>query len=320
MQGAFALPMKYVRLWRWENTWLVYSTFGMLVLPWLFTTAGIPRIGDVYSAAGWKAIGAAAVFGLGWGLGAVFCGLSIARLGIALASAIFLGLATAIGSLVPLALATSTQTTAHGVIFTAGGVAVMLVGILLCARAGILRDALAAPGVAPRKHIAGLLMAVASGFFSSCINFSFIFGHPIVEQALATGSAPAVAAYPLLAIVLSAAFLGNGGYSIYLLGRNRTWHLFKGDRRSIDWLRAALMGVLVFSGFALYGFGSAKLGVLGPSAGWSLFLATMILTSNLCGQLAGEFRGAGRRSRRLMMAGSGTLVVAIILLGLANRP
>jgi hypothetical protein len=34
LNGSFYVPMKRMPLWRWENTWLIYSIFAMIVIPW----------------------------------------------------------------------------------------------------------------------------------------------------------------------------------------------------------------------------------------------------------------------------------------------
>lgn len=33
LNGSFALPMKRMPVWKWENTWLVYTLIGMVVGP-----------------------------------------------------------------------------------------------------------------------------------------------------------------------------------------------------------------------------------------------------------------------------------------------
>ena len=35
LNGSFVAPMKKTQGWKWENTWLVYSVSGLLVIPWL---------------------------------------------------------------------------------------------------------------------------------------------------------------------------------------------------------------------------------------------------------------------------------------------
>jgi L-rhamnose-H+ transport protein len=33
LNGSFALPMKFMRQWKWEHTWLVYSVVAMVAFP-----------------------------------------------------------------------------------------------------------------------------------------------------------------------------------------------------------------------------------------------------------------------------------------------
>src|SRR5579871_5787516 len=102
LQGTFTLPMKRMPGWRWENTWLVYSIAGMIVLPWLLTWASIPHALDILRQSPDSLLFKVAIFGFGWGVGSVFFGLGIAAVGMGLGFAIILGLTASIGSLLPL--------------------------------------------------------------------------------------------------------------------------------------------------------------------------------------------------------------------------
>ncbi|MGH9617086.1 MAG: hypothetical protein ACRD28_10130 [Acidobacteriaceae bacterium] len=47
LTASFPLPMKFSRAWRWENTWLVYATFALLIIPDLlqsFPISGLHRL------------------------------------------------------------------------------------------------------------------------------------------------------------------------------------------------------------------------------------------------------------------------------------
>jgi L-rhamnose-H+ transport protein len=68
----------------------------------------------------------------------------------------------------------------------------------------------------------------------------------------------------------------------------------------------------------VYGWGASKLGRLGPSLGWSLWNAILIITTLVCGFLTHEWAGANRRSLRMLLAGVALLIVATILLGLGG--
>ena len=71
LQGTFVLPMTLVRGWKWEHTWATFSLLGMLVFNWLVVVALVPNIFAVYAAAPRRDLAILALFGAGWGLGAV---------------------------------------------------------------------------------------------------------------------------------------------------------------------------------------------------------------------------------------------------------
>src|SRR5258707_13349474 len=98
MNASFTLPMKFTRTWSWENTWLAWSIFALILLPPVVTALTIPRLGDVYRDAGWGPTVLAATFGVGWGVAQVFFGLAVESIGIALTFSIVLGISAAVGS------------------------------------------------------------------------------------------------------------------------------------------------------------------------------------------------------------------------------
>ena len=321
MQGSFALPLKFTRRWSWENIWLVYSAAGMLLLPWAAAFLTSPDLGAVYASVSRQSLLAASFFGFGWGLGCIFCGLGVVALGIALGSSIFLGLAAALGSLLPLVVLQRDRLFSRSGMLTVLGVAVMLIGISICAAAGRARDRCAChqtPHPASRQRFwKGLLICIASGVFSAFLNFGFAFGQDLIHAARRQGSSELTAVYPLVALMFTAGFLGNAGYSVYLLARNRSWGRFANAGSSGHWPLGLLMGVLVFGGFVLYGIGAARLGAPGTSAGWAAFMAMMITAANTAGFLTGEWKDVETPAVRTMLRGTAVLLAAIVILGFA---
>jgi hypothetical protein len=45
--GLFTTPMNFMPTWEWENVWVVYCIWGMLVLPWLLVFVTIPDLHEV---------------------------------------------------------------------------------------------------------------------------------------------------------------------------------------------------------------------------------------------------------------------------------
>ena len=78
------------------------------------------------------------------------------------------------------------------------------------------------------------------------------------------------------------------------------------------------MGFDRMTGKAAYGAGALSLGKLGTSVGWSLFVASMIIVANVSGVLTGEWRGSSPRILGIMATGITTLMIAIMVVGMAG--
>ena len=48
MNGSFTLPMKFTRSWAWENTWLSWTFFALLLFPILLATTTVSHLGELY--------------------------------------------------------------------------------------------------------------------------------------------------------------------------------------------------------------------------------------------------------------------------------
>ena len=295
IQGAYVLPLKYSPQWASENIWLVYSSCAMFLLPWALALSATTSLSAVYRTSSWDALLLVALCGLGWGLGNVLYGLGVTALGIALGAALILGITASLGSLLPLMLQHPQEMFRRAGLLTIVGVVVMLAGVAVCALAGKDRDR---RQYVPGRFLRGASICVASGVLSAFLNFGFILGSEIVGHARKAGNSPITAVYPGLALLLTSGFLGNVAYSLYLLTRNKTWNRFRMADVAGHWLLAVLMGLLLFGGYVLYGIGVVRLGALGPSVGWSVFLSMFVITANLAGLLTGEWRDAGDRATR----------------------
>ena len=101
MNGSFAAPMKRVRGWEWEHTWLVWACLALLVMPLAVAVLTVPNLWAVYGVAGPESLVRTAVYGMFWGASAVLFGLGVTRIGLALGFGIILGTASALGAVVP---------------------------------------------------------------------------------------------------------------------------------------------------------------------------------------------------------------------------
>jgi L-rhamnose-H+ transport protein len=139
MNASFTLPMKYTSRWAWENTWMAWTIFALLILPPVITLSTVPRLGEIYASVDPSMLLVVMLFGVGWGVAQVFFGLAVDAIGIALTFSLVLGTSAAVGTIILLARLhpERLQTAAgRGVL---GGVALVIGGVLLCATAGRMR-------------------------------------------------------------------------------------------------------------------------------------------------------------------------------------
>lgn len=325
MQGTFPLPMKYAVRWKWENTWCVFAFFGFVLLPWLLAFMTVPHLPAVYTSASWKTLAAVTFFGAGWGIGTICFGIGVSRVGLALGLAIVNGLTGALGTLLPLLLfhPEAFHTPAGLTLFA--GVFLLLVGVALCALAGMWKEralAASAPeGAGTRRDLPfykGLLVCVISGVASPMLNIAFAFGEELVAHAKTSGASPAHASNPVWCWTMSAAFVTTFAYCACRMGKDRGWDRYRLKGTASHWGLAFTMGALWSGGIAVYGIGLSKLGALAASIGWPVLMIAMIITGNLWGFATGEWKGAGSKPRKLMAAGLTVLAIAIGLIGAGN--
>lgn len=321
LQGLFAVPMKYAPRWNYEHIWLTYGLAGMVVLPWILTTATVPHLAEVYSLTPALALARIAGFGICWGIGSALAGLGMNLLGIGLGMAIILGLSASMGSLIPLLILTPQQLHTHQGRTYLAGTAIMLVGIAVCARAGMLRDAAGkrsafAPG---RSFLSGFIVCCLSGLFSSALNFSYAFGGEAVDRARALGASHLWSTGVVTALAVCGGFIANLAYCGYLLRKNHTLRRFTGDGAGTGWLCGALMGFLWFGGQSLYAVGITRMGELGVVIGWPLLMGMIIVTSNAAGVLTGEWNDVSNATRRSLVFGMLIILAALGVLAMAQR-
>jgi L-rhamnose-H+ transport protein len=315
-QGVFLLPMDHTRGWRWEQNWLAFSFFGMILFNWIFTAITIPQILSIYRLAPMGELVRLVLFGLGWGLGAVLFGLGMARLGLALGYPIIMGLIAALGALVPLLVFFPGTLASFKGGLILGGMLVVVIGILLCSRAGAAKGG---TGPSARGSLAGgIVIAVAAGILSSLPNIGMAFAGQVIATAVARGVAPGLAANAVWALFFTAGFSVNAAYCFYRMARERNISLlWSADTiRNLD--LTALMGLLWIGSFYAYGTGAGRLGPLGPVVGWPLFIASSILVGNLVGIWRGEWQGAPRTARALLNGGLAVLLAAVGLIAVSG--
>jgi L-rhamnose-H+ transport protein len=323
LNGAFALPMKFTRQWKWENTWLVFAASALLVIPWLLAAGFVPHLAEVYRGVSTRALLAPLIFGFLWGIAQVTFGLGISAVGMALAFAVVAGLSCLSGALVPLLVLDPADLLRPRGVLLLISMPILFAGLVLYGMAGRRREkeqtpAGARPGAAAMTFMTGLAICIFTGIFGSNINLGFAFSGRILEKAVALGALPVTSTYASWALVLGAGFIPNLLYCLLLLFRNGTWPLFLRPGSARETGLAIAMGLLWLSGMVGYGIGATLVGKYGTSLGYTLFITAMILSSNFLGILTGEWKATSSRTRRVLTAAVVVILISVIVLNLGG--
>lgn len=328
MAGSTLSPIKFMRRYRFENYWLIHSLVGTVIIPWTLALATIPNLIRIYVSMPLHALVLPPLFAFSWGIASTLGGLCVARIGLSLTYAFVIGFGAAAGALVPLLyFSPDTLFTSAGH-FILAGVAVMILGLFVVARAGHAKeqkervatetsDQRGSVSVIKGSFLVGLTMAIIAGILSAGLNFSFAFGGRIEQAAISAGASRNDATYALWALAMVGGMIPNLAYPLILCVRNRSWTVFRSGART-DMPLSILMGTLFMGSTTIYGLGALRLGALGTSVGWAIMQIMQIVVGNMGGWLTGEWKLAGFTATRNMIAGLLILTIASIGMAFGN--
>lgn len=306
---AFAIPMKHTPRWAWENMWLLWSCFGLIVLPiafGLFTVTGLWSV----LASNPRVLASVAGLGILWGTSQVFFGLALPAAGIAVSFAVILGLSLVVGTLVPLVATSSIPASSH-VIAMLAGIAIAIVGVTVCMVAARRRDAI--KGLAPRVSVVGLLYCIAAGLGSGIMNVGLVAGAPLMQAAFARGTDAAWMQHAVWVPFLVGGAVPNLIFCLWRLRSNQTARLFRAPGTDAYWVFAGLMAICWFGSAVTYGLAAARMGASGPLLAWPVYMSLLVIAGTVAGVLTGEWKLPQRGPLRTMALGISLLTTAIIV-------
>jgi L-rhamnose-H+ transport protein len=324
MNGTFTLPMRYLGQWSWENVWGLFIVVSCLVMPIAIAFTTVSNLQESLTGAPTKAILIALASGFAWGFGAIMFGQGVSAIGISMGNTLVLAISSSMGSFLPLLLLAPEKLLDRQGKAIMLGTLIAIVGIVFCGHAGKLKERSQRNqeekvrgemvGHA-RPFWIGLLLCAGSGILSAVFNIGYSSAQGIVNSAARLGNSPFAGSNLVWLLMLTGGAVANVAFCGYLFKKNRSWPKYfqQGSLRLFG--LATLMGLLWGGSIFVYGSAAPKLGKLGPAIGWPLSLTVGLLTANLCGILAGEWKLSRAAERAWMVAGLAILVVAIVTLG-----
>ena len=338
--GSFYLPYKKVKGWSWESFWIVGGMFSWLIVPPIAAYLTIPNFGNIIAQSTSAVLGTTYIMGLLWGIGGLTYGLGVRYLGVSLGSSIILGLCSVFGALIPSVYYYYHPTEGKDTIVqllntnwgitVIAGLAVCIVGIVICGKAGSLKDkelgsAHVDAAGSEFQLVKGLIFAIVSGVLSACFSFGIEAGNSlgtIVNEAWK-------AAHPnegeflfknnvIFVVILWGGMTTNFIWCMILNFCNHTFSNYTNTKFPLvnNYLLCALGGIMWFLQFFFYGMGESKMG--NGASSWILHMSFIILIANMWGLLLKEWKGVSKKTISTIAIGIITIIASVIIVGYGN--
>jgi L-rhamnose-H+ transport protein len=326
--ASFYVPYRGVRGWAWETYWLVGGIFSWLVAPFLIASLLVHDLPAILREAPFSTVFWCYLFGLLWGFGGLTFGLTMRYLGMSLGMAVALGYCAAFGTLMPPLVrgefASKILGTSSGVLILIG-VGICVCGIGVAGLAGISKErefsADARTAVIKEFNLKkGLLVATFCGIMSACFSYGLAAGGPVREIAARHGAPELWQGLPILILVLAGGFTTNVVWCIILHIRNRTAAQYfqgTGSPLAANYVLCVVAGFTWYFQFFFYTMGEAQMGTYRFSS-WTLHMASIMIFGTLWGLALKEWKGAGRRTMRLLALSVAVLVASTLVVGYGN--
>ncbi len=197
--GSFYMPYKKVKGWSWESYWIVGGLASWLLVPPLAAWLTIPNFWSIITQSNVSVLFYTYLFGLLWGIGGLTYGLGVRYLGVSLGSSIILGLCMVFGAIIPSVYYQFFPQAGKDTIgIIAGstwgltvllGLAICVIGIILCGKAGTMKEAQSKNAVAGDK----LVQATRAGkrtLVSEAVGADNGYPTAVFEEVAITAEAP----------------------------------------------------------------------------------------------------------------------------------
>jgi len=326
INGLFALPMKTMKKWQWENIWFPFSIVSFFIFPFIMAKLTTPQLvvtlkslcpGDIIAA---MIIGALAY------AGSLMCSLAFEMIGTSLTFALLVGAMTIVGVLFPILIyhpgVVSTQTG----FFIILGVAMVFVSLVLSVIAGTMKEKnqnSGAAGTKNKKFIIGIILSIAGGTLSGLMSLgmNMSWATSIKTATINFGGSKASQASNLvLMLILWGGGIPNLLYSIYKLTKNKNWYRYTDKDSKRYWLLLLMMCTQYSGSVILWGISTSEnlLGKLGSSIGWALFVGMIVVSSNAGGFITGEWKNSGKKAFGIMLTSLSIIILAMVSIGYGN--
>lgn len=322
MLGLYALPEKFTKDFKFENTWGLFFMLTMFVVPIISSVIMLDDfwglLGQVETSTLMKMGGAAIL----WGIGVMMWGKAINHIGLSLGFSIFIGTIIMVGSLLPWVL-NGMPESGQQVTFISLGLLAVLVGIFCNGMAGITKEKDLrnedTQDVQKGSATTGILIAVIGGLLATGFNFALIVGGDELKQAVVDSGNPVQ--YSGILQMFPIFISGGIVIAIYFgaeLTRKKAWGTFKSPNFATNLFLIAIMAIFHYVASAMYGTARSIMGEAADTTGYSIFNATSVGIAIISGILAGEWANTSSKAKGFLYGSLAFMIAGIIIISYGN--
>ncbi|MEP3374168.1 MAG: L-rhamnose/proton symporter RhaT [Maribacter dokdonensis] len=318
MLGLYALPEKFTKDFKYENTWSLFFLLTMFVVPIIASLTLINGFGEIFGNMPmdiWVKMGLTSFL---WGIGVMMWSKAINHIGLSLGFSIFIGTIILVGSLLPFIEDGLPPT--NVLTFILIGIFIVLVGVILNGRAGILREKDEA-GTSDKKGsmVTGIMIAVVGGLLATGFSYANAAGRPYLHEAsIAQGNADWITAVAVMFPIFLSGGIVMTAYFLWQLSKNNAWGNFKTPTFGKNVVLILVMAVFHYAASALFAYAAFKLGSSGNTVGYAIFNTSSVATAIVSGLITKEWINASSKAKSFLYAGLALMITGIVVVAYSN--
>lgn len=320
MLGLYALPEKFTKDFKYENTWSLFFLLTMFVVPIIASVTLINGFSTIFSEMPTDILIKMGLASFLWGIGVMMWSKAINHIGLSLGFSLFIGTIILVGSLLPFIVEGFPPTNKLSLILT--GLFVVLIGVFANGKAGYIREKVESENTAngeKKSMTTGILIAVIGGLLATGFSYANAVGRPYLHDACqAQGNADWITAVAVMFPIFISGGLVMTAYFVWQLSVKNAWGDFSTPSFSKNFFLILVMAVFHYAASALFAFAAFKLGNSGNTVGYAIFNTSCVVTAIMSGIITKEWINASAKARNFLYFGLACMVAGIVFVAFGN--
>ncbi|GAA4934348.1 L-rhamnose/proton symporter RhaT [Algibacter agarivorans] len=321
MLGLYALPEKFTKDFKFENTWGLFFMLTMFLVPIVASLTLIKDFSNVFAAVPTDILFKMAAASVLWGVGVMMWGKAINHIGLSLGFSIFIGTVILVGSILPFVVEGLPPKNVFLTVLA--GIFVVLLGVLFNGQAGITRELDELESGQSKKEkgamVKGITIAVVGGLLATGFSYANAVGRPSIHEACqAAGNAEWVTAVGVMFPIFISGGIVMALYFAWQLSAKNAWAEFKTPSFGKNFTLILIMAIFHYAASALFAFAAFKLGEIGNTVGYAIFNTSCVATAIVSGIVTKEWINASSKAKNYLYLSLACMIIGIIIIAVGN--